>query len=561
MKKYIIIILTFLALGSCRKDKDITVVVDNEYPTEKYINTSLKGLVVGNRDIPIENATVSTGDYTLKTDFNGYFYFQDIKVNKDGATVKVSKEGYRTVTKTFYPQLNSTTYIQIRMEPGHGSTIINSGDKEKNFGSTNSYASIEGNTFEKDGEKYSGELMVNHFWTIFYKDDFESKYIAHPVGYDKYFNLKGLNSYGIVGLDLQDRNGNEIELGSDNAMELRLIFEEKVQLPENLPQKIPVWFFDDTKDKWIEKAEAVFDEENRYYTVFVKKSGYWNFATPIEIAYSQVAVKSKNDKLLPYIKANLSTKENNYFLSLRSNSDGYVNCFLPKDNNSKIEFLIDNKPIVSNIDPDASEIKLSTIFKVLKTSGDFYNCNDEKIESGYITYFTDTDSMFYRISNGKLEKNIIVSQDMDEVKWFATDLNTRVNTKIHNTHIVDDNLSLENVFLCPEPFAILRYGEERQLLELKGFDYNDPPVLAIVFENDNYYLDLGFFDFKGESDNYNFYNFGYTIIIVNKDDNRLFPVINAEQAINVNEFDNPGMMRGHIEGMAFHKDSGEVIDT
>ena len=560
MKKYIILILIFFTIVSCRKNKDIIVTTDNEYPTEKYINTSVKGVVVGNRNLPIEDATVETGENILKTDLNGYFYFKDIKVNKEGATIKVSKENYSTVTKTYYPQLNSTTFLKIELKPGHGAIAINSNDENKNFSSPTAFINITKNNFTKNGDTYAGDLMVKPFWTVFYETDFYKEYIGHPVGYDKYFKLKGLRSYGIVGFDIKDKYNDKIELGKGNTAELKLIFEEGVKIPDNLPDKIPVWHFDYNKDKWLEKAEAVFDYDNRYYTVDVSESGYWNFATPFEIKSTEFTLKSENDDLLPFIKTEINSFENNYNLDIRSNSNGKIFCFLPKESESDIDIYLKNKKIEKKVTTDISNISVPVKSKNVKITGNFYDCDDNIIKNGYITFLTGTDSLFYYIDEGKLDINITVQENEDELLWFTTNLDNNLNSGLHFSKI-KDVISLKNIYTCPEPFALLRYGDERQLLELKSYDFNEPPVMALAFENDNYYLDLGFFNFQGVDGNYSFNNFGYTIIIGNKDNNRIFPLLDKEQTIKVIEFEKNRMMRGYIEGWAKHKEGNITLDS
>ncbi len=560
MKKYIILILFFFTLVSCRKNKDIIVTTDNEYPTEKYINTSVKGVVVGNRNLPIENATVETGGNTLKTDLNGYFYFKDIKVNKEGATIKVSKENYSTVTKTYYPQLNSTTFLKIELNPGHGATSIDSNEKNKNFSSPIAFIKIPNNKFTKNGESYSGDLLIKPFWTAYYKDDFHQRYIGHPVGYNKYFKLKGLKSFGIIGFNIKDKYDDKIELGKGNNAELKLIFEEGVEIPDNLPDKIPVWHFDYNKDKWLEKGEAVFDYDNRYYTVDVSESGYWNFAEPFDINPVEFTLKSENGELLPFIKTEINSFENNFKLNIHSNSNGGIFCFLPKESESDIDIYLKNKKIETKVTTDISNISVPVKSKTVRITGNFYDCDDNIIQNGYVTILKENSSLFYYIVDGKLDRDIIVEEKEDELFWYATNLDNKSNSGIHSSN-VENVIDLQNVYLCPESFALLKYGDERQLLEFKSYDFNEPPVMALVFENDNYYLDLGFFNFQGTNGSYNFNNFGYTIIIGNKDNNRIFPLLDKEQKIKVIEFRKDGMMRGYIEGWAKHKDGDVTLDS
>lgn len=548
MTRYLLLILIGLVFFSCRKDKDIDTTVGNEYPTELYINCSLKGKIVGNRDIPIENAVVTIGEYTQKSDLNGYFYFENIKANKSGATIEVTKEGHSSATKIFYPELNTISYIKIYLDERNKITIINTTDESKSFGSEYASINITKNGFLKEGKKFNGQIKPEPYWNIYSDLDLDKKQIADPIAFNKYFKLKGLNSFGVLGINLIDLENQTIEIDSENIIELKLIFDDNLPLPSNTPEKIPLWHFSSEKGKWLQNGEAMFRTENgiSFYYADVNKTGYWNFATFFDIEEAELSFQSENKSILPYTKVEINSSENNYNLSLNTNSSGNIFCYLPKNEEIEMKVFLKNKIIDKRISSDSKDIELNSISKTSNISGQFLNCMDETINNGYITIMTGKDTMFYHLkSDGSFEENIILEDIEEDISWFTTDLNSKTNTLIHNTYIDENNnVVIGNAFVCEEPFAIMRLGNERYLMNAVDIDFS-PPFLTLVFEYENAKLELSHYPLHGIGE-YNINNIPPTIY--DNNGNVLFIYQDLDPKLEIIEYNAPGMVRGTLKG-------------
>lgn len=548
MTRYILIIFFGLVFISCRKDKDIDITTGNEYPTELYVNCSLKGKVVGNRDIPIENAEVSIGEYSQKSDLNGYFYFENIKANKSGATIEVKKEGHSSARKIFYPELNTISYIKINLEERNKLTIINTTDENKYFGSKNAFINITKSGFIKDGEIFNGILIPEPYWNLFSDLDLNKKQIADPIGFDKYFKFKGLNSFGVLGINLIDLENNKVEIDTENVIELKLIFDENSPLLENAPEKISLWHFNSEKGKWLEEGEAIFGSENglSFYSADVNKTGYWNFATYFDIEETELSFKSENGSILPYTKIEINSNINNYNLSLNTNSNGKAFCYLPKNEESSMKVFLKNKIIDKNISNNTKEIELESTTKVINITAQFLNCLDETINNGYITLLTGKDTMFYHLnSNGSFSEDFIIEDIEENISWFTTDLNSKTNTLIHKTVFDENNTAIiGNAFVCEEPFAIMRYGNEKYLMNATNIDFS-PPFLTLVFEYENAKLELSHYPLNGIGE-YNINSIPPTIY--NNNGDVLFLYMDLEPKLEIIEYNYPGMVRGVLKG-------------
>jgi len=527
---------------SCRKDRDIVTTTENEYPVEQYVNTSLKGKVVTDRDVPVDNATVTIGEYTRKTDFNGIFYFKNIKANEAGSTITVTKNGYTDAKKIFYPQLNATSYIKIELHAARKTAIINTSDKDKIVGDEINEIQITGNGFIKSGNPYQGNISIE--WEYIAGDDKPEKQYGDPVGFDKYRKLAGLNSYGILGFKVLDETRNQIEISEDNSFELKLGIGETVGA---MNDEIRLWRYSTKRAKWLEIGKATLLEKDgkRYYFAEVKKSGYYNFAKPFKIQKTEIVLNSQ-ESTLPYINANIETGTgNNYRLNLTSNNKGIIPCFIPLDEKSKIIISYGESKIEKEIDGEINKVKLDNNFNLYTFTGDFYTCDANPISNGYISLFTGENSIFYFIDeSGFQSKPIVLEGDNKQVSWIATDLESEINTGKH-TSILDDNrvFDANEVYLCQEPFARMQYGDETVLMDLTIVD---PDIFGLTFENGNALYEINSSPFKGVGE-YNLDSCHCTPTIKNSDGERLFIYANLENKISIIEYKKPGMVRGGLD--------------
>lgn len=543
MNKYILVLILTIGIFSCRKDKDIVQTIENEYPVEEYVISSIKGKVITSRDIPVEEATIIIGENSIKTDFNGVFYFKDIKTNLAGTTIVVKKNGFSESRRVFYPQLGATSYVKIKIKENRKTSIISTTDKDKKVGDKSNSITILGDKFSKDGDEYRGDIVID--WDFVAGNDDPDKQFGDPIGFNKYFKLVGLNSYGTLGINITDANNNRVKLDDGNSIELRLGINP---IHNNLNDKIALWHYDNKKEKWFEKGEArlINENETSYYLAEVKESGYYNFAKSFEIEKTKIEIGS-NNVLLPYTQAVISVNNtNNYNLNLNTNSEGVIPCFIPSEEKSKINVILKDKNTEKNlVVTSVNKVEVENKYIRHTLSGVFYNCNDQLIENGYITIYTGKDSIFYFIGeHGVFSETIITEESEDGVFWIATDLDTKINTGVHKTKLKEEKeLTIGDIYLCKEPFALMRYGDDIYLLDLYQFD---DPSLSVEFKKGKARYSISSYPFLGVG-NYNINNCNCTPLIQNKDGDFLYSYWNLEHEITIKEHNIPGFVRGGLK--------------
>lgn len=547
MQKKILIIISFLiiSLFSCRKNEDFSDITDIEYPTELYIITTVKGTVKSVRGTPVTGAQVQIGSEIKTSDFNGYFQFEQVSARKSGEIIKIEKDGFQTKYKTFYPQKDEIIYVDIDLEPANGNIIFNYNDPNKKFTFKNLSATITENTFTKNDKTYTGEIVIEPLWADISDYRFFKNYPGDPVGYDKYFKTKGINSFGIIGVNIKDNSGNDIKLSGENELELSV----KTNDP-NPPAELSVWKFNFEKNKWLEtKDKAILTEQsgNKLYVASVKQTGIYNLATNFDVYEKEININSTEGLHAQFLNVVIASEKLNYQVNGRTSENGKILAFLPTDYKTNLKMVLDNSEYTNEIKRNESIIKIPEDKKMVKVTGKVINCEAKPIENAYITIISNNDTIFYNADkNGNFACNIFVAKNENKIKWIASDAENQINTFVHKAS-KKDIIDLDYVVVCPESFAVVQYGDEVYNLKLI-FNEIDLPTLSLVFSNGILQLDLVSLDYKGEK-NYDIDTFPFSFFGFKGNNlNVLFPV--GPFDIIVSEYNNPGFIRGRLTGKA-----------
>jgi hypothetical protein len=546
MRKKVLIIISFLILSffSCRKNEDFSEITNLEYPTELYILTSVKGTIKSVRGTPVTGAQVQIGSEIKTSDFNGYFQFEQVSARKSGEIIKIEKEGFQTKYKTFYPQKDETIYVDIDLEAANGNIIFNHDDTNKKFTFKNLSASITENTFTKNDKPYSGEIVIKPLWADVSDYRFFENYPGDAIGYDKYFKTKGINSFGIIGVNISDNSDAKIELSGDNELELTI-----KTIESNPPAELSVWKFNFEKNKWLETKDKAFLTEksgNKYYIASVKQTGIYNLATNFDVYEKEISINSVDGLKAQFMNVFIASEQINYQTNGRTSENGKILAYLPTDYKTNLKMVLDNIEYTNEIKKDENIIKIPEDKKMVKVIGKVINCATKPIENAYITIISNNDTIFYNAdNNGIFSCNIFVAKNESKIKWIASDADNQINTFMHKAS-KKDIIDLDNVVVCPESFAVVQYGDDVYKMELISKDITSS-TLALSFGIENLKLELGCFEFKGES-NYDLINFIPTFSFNASTTKRLFPV--GSYDIIVSEYINPGFIRGRLTGKA-----------
>lgn len=553
-KIWILVLLMFniLLFNSCRKETDIDDTTNIEYPTEIYQSTSIKGTVKDAKGQVLEGANVQIGSITVNTDFNGYFYFDQVSAKKSGDIIKFYKSGLKTVYKTFIPQPGNTLYFEVTMYSEDAKMVINTNDENVQIKENNSVISLANKKFAIGNTSFTGNINVEKHLVSEMDDDFYQEQIGDPIGYDQYFKTKGIQIFGIAGLDLYDESNQKVELDSDNTMLIK-IYVDDIQNPSSTS----VWKFNYDKNKWLEtkiKAMLLSENNRNYYIAEVTELGTYCIGEKYNVEERVLNISSDQNNELQFAKTTIDNPTLNYKNLHYLSSAGTLITYLPLDNNTITVNYNDQTFTNTKIE---DKIVLPVKNEKINIKGKLFDYLGKALTNGYITFWINGNPVFYfPDQNGNFNCDIVFPKIDGKIQWLASDPINQKNTLVHNI-TKSSTINLDEIYVAKEPFVIVEFGNESNLLQTGYIDVFSNNY-TLVYSNVNIYLELYMSNITNAG-NYSFDNITPTIT-VNGDQGKRFKFDpNSTPSAYISEFDKNGYLRGRILGKGIKYD-GTVTD-
>ena len=178
MKKYLLVLLVFISIISCKKDDDVLnptptsqpepqQVTDAEFALDNFgdaITSNFIGRIVDENGASIKDVTVRIGNSFTTTDHLGVFVINNASVNENFAFIKAEKEGYILGSRTIVPTPNGTNDIQITLLEKNSIGSVNSGVTASVSLPNGSEVEFQGEFITATGQTYSGQVdVVMHY--------------------------------------------------------------------------------------------------------------------------------------------------------------------------------------------------------------------------------------------------------------------------------------------------------------------------------------------------------------------------------------------------------------
>lgn len=401
----ILLLSTFLVIFTvaCKRESVLENAIDPILPpptTVTVINdliqvtASVSGIVLDESNAPIANAVVTSGAATTTTNNNGMFIFQNISLSKENGSITVVKAGYFKGVRSFKTTAgkNHTVRLQLMQKILSGSVIAATGGNiTSNGGATINFPAAAFVT--STGAVYSGSVNIFSRWIdpTAANLPFIIQGDLRGVGTNGAENI--LETYGMVGAELEDANGNTLKIAI--GKKAIISFPIPVSLQASAPATIQLWHFNDATARWIENGTAT--KAGTTYTAQVDKFSFWN-----------VDVGSINFIILDYTLINATTNSPLVSTSTRikrisngsygygiTNNAGFVSGLVPKNEALVLEVTASSGcyTIVysQNIGPFATNVSLGNINVTIPISqfvnftGTLINCNGAAVSNGYIS--------------------------------------------------------------------------------------------------------------------------------------------------------------------------------
>lgn len=423
-KAFSIIALCFIFFAGCKKTDDLIEPIKPPIETPPTANDAVKvaatvtGSVIDENNQPVANAAVTAGAATTTTDAMGNFSFRNIVVSVLNGSVTVTKAGYFKGIRNFVTEEGKNNYVKIQLikQTLTGTITSASGGIVTTNGATINFPA---NAFvTAAGAAYTGNIKVYATWI-----DPTAANLPLVVPGD----LRGLNStngeyllksYGMVGAELKDDNGNPLKIATGKTATIS--FPIPTSLQGTAPETIPLWHFDEITNRWREEGKAT--KTGNTYVGQVNKFSFWNVDVPSNFVYLNMRLlNSANNLPLANTMVKITSLATNTYAYDFTNDSGFVGGYIPKNESLKLEVIsgtaCNTNTVVytQNIGPYTANAYLGDINVtipsnlVINFTGTVKGCNNQAVSNGYVSLSlaNGTSTIAYTNASGVVNFSLI----------------------------------------------------------------------------------------------------------------------------------------------------------
>jgi hypothetical protein len=281
-----------MLFSNCTKNEETTLVETNaKFDLGKTVSRAFKGTIVDQNNNALSNVTVKMNGKTATTDASGVFTLSNVSVKERFAYMVAEKAGFFNGSRTMmtHAGLNS---VKIMMVPANVTKTIQTGVVSAvSVGNTS--VKFDGAFSTESGAVYTGAVKVYMMDMPANDPNVFSKMPGSLLAIDAQGDYKGLETFGMVNVELKGSNNQKLQLTSGHKAEITMnIVAGKLEVA---PNKIPMWFFDETNGIW--KEEGFSTKIGDRYVGNVAHFTPWNNDWAYTVA--QLIVTAKNSDGTP----------------------------------------------------------------------------------------------------------------------------------------------------------------------------------------------------------------------------------------------------------------------
>jgi|GEM_PF-3341758 len=378
---YYIFLLTLLVCACGRESMDTidqTIIINP--PNEEVIG-SLTGVVYDD-DGPVAGAMVFMGSESKTTDAEGLFSFIDTEVFKDGTYVQVEKDGYLSGSRKFFALEGTLHQLRIHLNKKTQATIL-----EPNAGgmvsSGSASVTLPEGVYQKGGLTHNGQVHVYAKWLDPTNEEIFYEMPGNLTGISKNGTTKVLTTFGMMRVELEDSEGNKIEMPEGKTAMLH--FPVPAIMDQYKPEFVSLWHFDKTSGTWVEEVEGV-QLMGDHYVVEVSHFSYWNLSLGLDKSVISGIIKLGNN-----IAANreyvIRDLESGYLARGFTTGSGEFSETVPEGNELLVEIpttTCNNEPYAKNFpgyktDQSELEWQIETVAEEITIEGTAVDCGGNVI--------------------------------------------------------------------------------------------------------------------------------------------------------------------------------------
>jgi uncharacterized protein (TIGR02145 family) len=233
---------------------------------------SVMGVITDHTGKPLADAIVKSGfdNKQIRTDTNGVFILDSIKVYEKLGLIKIQKPGFFEGSRSFIPIPTNRNLIRVQMSRRLlvGSFQAITGGTVTSEGLT---VYFPPNIINKNGQSFTGQVQVYSAVYNPTEPNFNDRMPGDLIGC-KGDSLQMLRSFGMADIEITDASGAILQIKPEKLATLSFTIPD-VMLSE-ADEKIGFWSFDSKLGYWIYEGDAIL-----VGNTYVGKAGHfspWN---------------------------------------------------------------------------------------------------------------------------------------------------------------------------------------------------------------------------------------------------------------------------------------------
>ena len=303
--------------------------VDWSSTTNGMVSSTVSGFV--SNGAPMRGVTVTSGDQTTQTDFNGYYKLDKVKAVNGRVVVKFQKQDYMTVVRSMPGQNNARLDINMVWcsTKTFSAATATPVEREVVMYGTNGKMTVNlpaDAYVTESGEAYTGQVKASAAYLNPDDENFSDQMPGDLSALRADNSEAQLISYGMVAVELTGADGQKLQLKEGEKATLAFPVPDKFKDSDPLPATIPLWSFDEATGLWVEEGVATYDATLKVYVGEVSHFSWHNLDYPEIRATLKVKVLDANGNAVPNIIVNIDGQR-----TARTNSEGIATCTVPSE--------------------------------------------------------------------------------------------------------------------------------------------------------------------------------------------------------------------------------------
>ena len=317
-----------LTVSSCKDDDENEnggsgAETTPELVTNGMATATFTGIVCPNGWGVLSGVTVTSGDQTVQTDYNGLYKLDKVKVVNGRAVVKFQKTGYMTVVRSV--PFQTTVRLDVSMKSCMTTPFVSSTPQTltMNYPDQMKVELPADGFVTESGAAYNGSVVAQSVYLDPDNDTFSEEMPGDLSAVRTDATEAQLISYGMVAVELTDATGNKLQLAPGKTATLIFPVPEKFK-GGTLPASIPLWSFNEETGLWEEEGAATLNGAGDAYVGTVTHFSWHNLDYPERRATLKVKVQDSNGGVIPNVLVDVDGQRKVY-----TNNDGIATCVVP----------------------------------------------------------------------------------------------------------------------------------------------------------------------------------------------------------------------------------------